>query len=183
MVPSPSSRPLTGTPASMRAASQEAHGTRSTRSLTHASSPAGGREPRRCRPTTPAKSTGRTNSGDPMTAGLAFGAEHGDAGPVERLDVDLGAQAEPLEPLGHHRTEAGVGVEDEGVVGRPGDPHVDLDLALRAEQQRLGRVPEAQGLEVLAALALEVGDARRARLARTTSRGSTRTPADSRRAR
>jgi len=81
-------------------------------------------------------------------------AEDPGAAVLDRLDVGLRAELEPLEPGEQRLAGGGVGVEEERVGGLPDVAHQRADLAGRFEQEAQ---PVGEGGEVLAQLALQVG--------------------------
>ena len=111
-------------------------------------------EPRRPRP----------GDGEPQHVGTV-GHRHvpgrrppqGQTGPPEWLEFHPGAQTEPLETGQHHRPGTGLAVHDEPVGSGPGHADQGVQAPLGTEQQGLERGPLGQGLDVVAALALEVG--------------------------
>ena len=78
------------------------------------------------------------------------------AAPIERFHLDLGAQQEAPQPRRHRVAEAGFDVEQESLPVRPRHPQERRELAVRFEQEGVGRLAHRQPGHVLAQLALQV---------------------------
>ena len=122
-------------------------------------------------PARPPRRTPRGGRGAPGRSGQPFGRSrrtphHGEV--VDEGDLDAGHELHPLEPLRQRRARAGLGVGGERLAVVDAGEGV-LDVALRAQHQRLGPGAGGEAVEVLRGQVVQP-DSRSGPEMRTTSR-------------